>query len=70
MAREVRKAFAKGVNALGDIIEIFADTYSINSKVEAAENLSESEIKGTENMSLLEKAVVIESIFDKLNKRK
>lgn len=69
MARECRKAFAKGVNAVGSVVEIFADTYSINSKIESAENLSESDIKGTENMTLLEKAEVIENLFDKLKRK-
>jgi hypothetical protein len=69
MSRECRKAFAKGVNALGDVIEVFADTYSINSKVESAENLSESTIKGTENMTLLEKAEVVENVFSKLKRK-
>lgn len=69
MAKEVRKAFAKGVNAFGDVIEVFADTYAFNSKVEAVENLSDSNIKGTENMSLTEKAEVVESVFDKLKRK-
>lgn len=69
MAKEVRKAFAKGVNAFGDVIEVFADTYAFNSKVEAVENLSDSSIKGTENMSLTEKAEVVESVFDKLKRK-
>lgn len=70
MSKEVRKAVAKGFNAVGDVIEIFADTYSINCKVEAAENVSDAEVKGTENMSLLEKAEAIENIFDKLKRKK
>jgi len=70
MAKEVRKAFAKGVNAFGDVIEVFADTYAFNSKVEAVENLSDSSIKGTENMSLTEKAEVVETVFDKLKRKK
>lgn len=69
MAKEVRKAFAKGVNAFGDVIEVFADTYAFNSKVEAVENLSDSSIKGTENMSLTEKAEVVETVFDKLKRK-
>lgn len=69
MAKEVRKAFAKGVNAFGDVIEVFADTYAFNSKVEAVENLSDSSIKGTENMSLTEKAEVVENVFDKLKRK-
>lgn len=69
MARELRKAFAKGVNAAGDIVEVFADTYAMNSKIEAVENLSDSEIKGTEDLSLLEKAEVVENIFNKLKRK-
>ena len=69
MAREVRKAFAKGVNAFGDVIEVFADTYSFNSKVEAVENLSDASIEGTQNMSLTEKAEVVNDVFDKLKRK-
>lgn len=70
MAREVRKAIAKGVNATGDIIECFAETYSINCKIETVENLSEADIKGTEEMSLEEKGQTVANIYDILKKKK
>lgn len=70
MARELRKAFAKGVNAVGDIVEVFADTYGINSKIETVENLSEAEIKGTEDMTLEQKGQTVASIYDILKKKK
>lgn len=70
MAREVRKAIAKGVNATGDIIECFAETYGINSKIETVENLSEADIKGTEGMSLEEKGQTVSNIYDILKKKK
>lgn len=69
MAREIRKAYAKGVNAVGDIIEVFADTYAINSKIEVTENLSEADIQGTEGKTLVEKADIVEGIFSKLKRK-
>lgn len=69
MARELRKATAKAVNAVGDIIESFADSYGINTQIEVIENLSEAEIKGTENMSLEEKGTMVSNLFN-LMKRK
>ena len=70
MARELRKATAKSINAVGDIIESFADSYGINTQIETIENLSEAEIKGTENMSLEEKGAAVANIFNSMKKRK
>ena len=69
MARELRKATAKTINAVGSIVEAFADSYGINTQIETVENLSEAEIKGTEGMSLEEKGQTISNIFN-LMKRK
>lgn len=70
MARELRKAVAKSINAAGDIIEYFADSYGINTQIEVIENLSEADVKGAENMSLEEKGILVSNIFNLMKKKK
>ena len=69
MARELRKATAKGINAVGSIVEAFADSYGINTQIETVENLSEADIKGTENLSLEEKGILVSNIFSLMKKK-
>lgn len=53
MAREIKKAFAGGIEAVTEgfkattkIVNTFANSYKANSKIEVAENLQESSIPG------------------------
>lgn len=53
MARELKKAFAGGIEAVTEgcravtkVVTTFADTYKANSKIEVAENLMESSVPG------------------------
>lgn len=69
MAREIHKAVAKGINAGGNIVEAFADAYIVNTQIEVVENLSDSNIKGTESMTLEQKAQVVNSIYNLMRKK-
>ena len=69
MAREIKKAISKGINATGDVIEAFANAYTINTQIEVVENLSDSDIKGTDGLNLEQKATLINNIYN-LMKRK
>lgn len=53
MAREIKKAFAGGIEAVTEgfkaatkIVNTFANSYKANSKIEVAENLQESSVPG------------------------
>lgn len=68
MARELRKAIAKCINALGNtvenvstIVDTFSKTHSADSKIELAENLQESSIPGN---SLQEKAQTAKQVWE------
>ena len=66
MARELRKAFSSLISNTAKVVDTFAQTYSANSKIEVAENLSEAEIKDTETKSLKEKSQLVKEIWEDL----
>lgn len=66
MARELRKAFGSVIQNTAKVINTFADTYRINSKIEVSENLSEAEIKDCADKSLQEKSQTVKEIWDSL----
>lgn len=63
MARELRKAGAAILNGTAKVIETFANTYKANSKIEVAENLTESSVEGS---TATEKAKNVKDIYDSL----
>lgn len=66
MARELRKAFSSLISNTAKVVDTFANSYAANSKIEVAENLSEAEIKGTEDKSLQEKSQAVKEIWENL----
>lgn len=70
MSRELSKAIAKSINAVGNItenvstvVDTFSKTFAANSKIELAENLQESSIPGN---SLQEKAQTAKQVWENL----
>lgn len=70
MSRELSKAIAKSINAVGNVtenvstvVDTFSKSYSANSKIELAENLQESSIPGN---SLQEKAQTAKQVWEDL----
>lgn len=66
MARELRKAFSSLISNTAKVVDTFANSYAANSKIEVAENLSEAEIKDTEDKSLKEKSQLVKEIWEDL----
>ena len=66
MARELRKAFSSLISNTAKVVDTFANSYSANSKIEVAENLSEAEIKDTADKSLKEKSQLVKEIWEDL----
>lgn len=66
MARELRKAFSSLISNTAKVVDTFAQSYSANSKIEVAENLSEAEIKDTADKSLKEKSELVKQIWEDL----
>ena len=66
MARELRKAFGSLISNTAKVVDTFAQSYSANSKIEVAENLSESEIKDTDGKTLKEKAQTVKEVWEDL----
>ena len=65
MARELRKAFSSLISNTAKVVDTFAQSYSANSKIEVAENLSEAEIN-TESTNLKEKAETVKDVWQSL----
>lgn len=66
MARELRKAFSSLISNTAKVVDTFAQSYSANSKIEVAENLSEAEIKDTQDKTLKEKSQLVKEIWEDL----
>ena len=66
MARELRKAFSSLISNTAKVVDTFANSYSANSKIEVAENLSEAEIKDTADKTLKEKSQLVKEIWEDL----
>lgn len=66
MARELRKAFGSLISNTAKVVDTFAQSYSANSKIEVAENLSEAEIKDTQDKTLKEKSQLVKEIWEDL----
>lgn len=66
MARELRKAFSSLISNTAKVVDTFAQSYSANSKIEVAENLSEAEVKDTTDKSLKEKSQLVKEIWEDL----
>ena len=66
MARELRKAFSSLITNTAKVVDTFANSYSANCKIEIAENLSEAEIKDTQDKTLKEKSQLVKEIWEDL----
>ena len=66
MARELRKAFSSLISNTAKVVDTFANSYSANSKIEVAENLSEAEIKDAADKTLKEKSQLVKEIWEDL----
>lgn len=66
MARELRKAFSSLISNTAKVVDTFAHSYTANSKIEVAENLSEAEIKDTQDKTLQEKSKLVKEIWEDL----
>ena len=66
MARELRKAFSSLISNTAKVVDTFANSYAANSKIEVAENLSEAEIKDTQDKTLKEKSKLVKEIWEDL----
>ena len=66
MARELRKAVSSLISNTAKVVNTFANSYTANSKIEVAENLSEAEIKDTADKTLKEKSELVKEIWEDL----
>lgn len=66
MARELRKAFSSLISNTAKVVDTFANSYAANSKIEISENLSEAEVKDTQDKSLKEKAETVKDVWESL----
>ena len=66
MARELRKALSSLISNTAKVVNTFANSYTANSKIEVAENLSEAEIKDTTDKTLKEKSELVKEIWEDL----